>query len=204
MAQDALQAPWTDHAGRNPGEDQLPEVPGRARVGPGRCRLPKLHAYAQRVQSRRPAKNRELKETRQAIELICFLRVSLLELTDIAVQQNLRRSQDLFREATQKVRTKRERSDSAAARSGAPCPRGATRRRQAVPGDGASKPIGCYARCWTPRRGASSPRCARPCPPTHQRVKAFLGARSPWISAATARSGFEQLEAWRELQAEGR
>jgi hypothetical protein len=28
----------------------------------------------------------------QSIELVCFLRVSLLELTDIAVQQNLRRS----------------------------------------------------------------------------------------------------------------
>ena len=76
--------------------------------------LPKQHAYAQQVQARRPAKNRELKETRQAIELVCFLRVSLLELTDIAVQQNLRRSQQLFREATQKVRTTRERSDSVA------------------------------------------------------------------------------------------
>ncbi|RZL93179.1 MAG: DUF4158 domain-containing protein [Variovorax sp.] len=76
--------------------------------------LPKQHAYAQKVQARRPAKNRELKETRQATELVCFLRVSLLELTDIAVQQNLRRSQQLFREATQKVRTTRERSDSVA------------------------------------------------------------------------------------------
>jgi hypothetical protein len=76
--------------------------------------LPKQHAYAQQVQARRPAKNRELKETRQAIELVCFLRVSLLELTDIAVQQNLRRSQQLFREAAQKVRTTRERSDSVA------------------------------------------------------------------------------------------
>jgi len=76
--------------------------------------LPKQHAYAQQVQARRPAKNRELEESRQAIELVCFLRVSLLELTDIAVQQNLRRSQDLFREATQKVRTTRERSDSVA------------------------------------------------------------------------------------------
>jgi len=76
--------------------------------------LPKQHAYAQQVQARRPAKNRELKETRQAIELVCFLRVSLLELTDIAIQQNLRRSQQLFREASQKVRTTRERSDSVA------------------------------------------------------------------------------------------
>jgi hypothetical protein len=76
--------------------------------------LPKQHAYAQQVQARRPAKNRELKETRQAIELVCFLRVSLLELTDIAVQQNLRRSQQLFREATQKVKTTRDLSDSVA------------------------------------------------------------------------------------------
>jgi hypothetical protein len=50
----------------------------------------------------------------QSIELVCFLRVSLLELTDIAVQQNLRRSRQLFHEATQRVRTTRERSDSVA------------------------------------------------------------------------------------------
>lgn len=62
--------------------------------------LPKQHAYAQQVQARRPAKNRELKESRQAIELVCFLHVSLLELTDIAVQQSLRRSQQLFRRYT--------------------------------------------------------------------------------------------------------
>ena len=61
--------------------------------------LPKQYAYAQQVQARRPAKNRELRESRQAIELVCFLRVSLLELTDIAVQQSLRRSQQLFRES---------------------------------------------------------------------------------------------------------
>lgn len=40
------------------------------------------------MQARRPARNRELKEARQAIELVRLLRVSLLELADIAVQQN--------------------------------------------------------------------------------------------------------------------
>ncbi|MEJ8859190.1 hypothetical protein WKW79_31810 [Variovorax robiniae] len=65
-----------------------------------RCsRLPRP-LRAQAVQARRPAKNREFKMFRQMIELVCFLRVNLLELTDIAVQQSLRRSQQLFREST--------------------------------------------------------------------------------------------------------
>lgn len=58
--------------------------------------LTKQQAYARQVQSRRPAKTREIKPTRQWIELVCFLRVTLLELTDVALLQSSRRSQQLF------------------------------------------------------------------------------------------------------------
>ena len=76
--------------------------------------MPKQRAYAQQVQARRPAKSRELKEATQTIELVCFLRMSLLELTDVAMYQGSRRSQHLFREAAQKAQSTRGRSDSTA------------------------------------------------------------------------------------------
>ncbi len=74
--------------------------------------LAKQRAYAQQVQARRPVKSRELKETRQTIELVCFLRITLLEFTDIAVYQQHRRSQDLFRGAATKAQEAHIRSDS--------------------------------------------------------------------------------------------
>lgn len=55
--------------------------------------LAKQQAYARQVQTRRPVKTREIKASRQTIELVCFLRATLLELTDIALQQSSRRSQ---------------------------------------------------------------------------------------------------------------
>lgn len=70
--------------------------------------IPKQRAYAQHVQARRPVKTRELLESRQTIELVCFLHVSLLELTDVTIQQSHRRSQQLFREATQKAKAAKE------------------------------------------------------------------------------------------------
>ncbi len=72
--------------------------------------LPKQRAYAQQVQARRPAKSRELKESTQTIELVCFLRISLLELSDVAMHQANRRSQQLFREAAQNARSSQTRS----------------------------------------------------------------------------------------------
>lgn len=72
--------------------------------------LPKQRAYAQQVQARRPAKTRELKESTQTIELVCFLRISLLELSDTAMHQSNRRSQQLFREAAQRARSSQARS----------------------------------------------------------------------------------------------
>ena len=76
--------------------------------------LSKQRAYAQQVQTRRPVKTRELKDTRQTIELVCFLRVSLLEFTDIAVQQSNKRSQQLFRGAAEKAQAARACAESAA------------------------------------------------------------------------------------------
>ena len=76
--------------------------------------IPKQRAYAQQVQARRPAKSKEIKDTTQTIELVCFLRMSLLELTDLAMQQSSRRSQKLFRDAAEKAQSSRGRSESAA------------------------------------------------------------------------------------------
>jgi TnpA family transposase len=75
--------------------------------------LAKQQAYARQVQARRPVKTREIKATRQTIELVCFLRATLLELTDIALQQSSRRSQQLFREAADRAHARRVRSTTA-------------------------------------------------------------------------------------------
>lgn len=74
----------------------------------GGIAIPKQRAYAQHVQARRPAKTRELIDATQTIELVCFLNVSLLELTDVTIQQSHRRSQQLFREATQRAKAAKE------------------------------------------------------------------------------------------------
>jgi len=162
--------------------------------------LPKQHAYAQQVQARRPAKNRELRESRQAIELVCFLRMSLLELTDIAIQQSMRRSQQLFREATQKVRTTRERSDSVA-RQQAQLARDVLR-------DGA-KPF--QARCLeadrlltkvldAPHKSFAS-EVRKTLSTDHQRVRAFLGSLQSLEFGGRAKDpAFDQLAAWRQLK----
>ena len=72
--------------------------------------LAKQQAYARQVQARRPVKTRDIKPSRQLIELVCFLRVTLLELTDVALLQSSRRSQQLFREAADKAQSNRARS----------------------------------------------------------------------------------------------
>ena len=71
--------------------------------------LAKQQAYARQVQARRPVKTREIRPSRRLIELVCFLRVALLVLTDVAPLQSGRRSQQLFREAADKAQTKRVR-----------------------------------------------------------------------------------------------
>ena len=76
----------------------------------GAVSLAKQQAYARQVQARRPVKTRDIKPSRQLIELVCFLRVTLLELTDVALLQSSRRSQQLFREAADKAQSNRARS----------------------------------------------------------------------------------------------
>ncbi len=71
--------------------------------------LAKQQAYARQVQARRPVKTKYIKPSRQLIELVCFLRISLLELSDVALLQSSRRSQQLFRAAADKVKSNRER-----------------------------------------------------------------------------------------------
>ena len=72
--------------------------------------LEKQRVYAQRIQARRPAKTRELKASTRSIELVFFLRVTLLELTDSLLYQTGRRVCDLVRQAYDKTKTKQARS----------------------------------------------------------------------------------------------
>ncbi|EWS60879.1 Transposase, TnpA family [Methylibium sp. T29-B] len=75
--------------------------------------LSKQQAYAAHVQMRRPSMTARIEQQRQTVEIACFLRVTLLELTDAALMQASRRSQDLFRRAAERVQTGRSRSSGA-------------------------------------------------------------------------------------------
>ncbi|MDR5822477.1 hypothetical protein [Caballeronia sp. LZ043] len=72
--------------------------------------IEKQRAYAQRIQARRPAKVRELKASTRTIELICFLRVTLLDLTDALLYQTGRRISDLVRQAYDRTTVRQARS----------------------------------------------------------------------------------------------
>nr|WP_238553222.1 Tn3 family transposase [Cupriavidus necator] len=72
--------------------------------------IEKQRAYGQRIQARRPAKVRELKTSTRTIELVFFLRVTLLELTDAMLYQTGRRVSDLVRQAYNRTTTKQARS----------------------------------------------------------------------------------------------
>lgn len=72
--------------------------------------IEKQRAYAQRIQARRPAKVRELKASTRTIELICFLRVTLLDLTDALLYQMGRRVSDLVRQAYDRTTVRQARS----------------------------------------------------------------------------------------------
>jgi len=67
-------------------------------------------AYAQRIQARRPAKVCELKASTRTIELIFFLRVTLLELSDALLYQTGRRVSDLVRQAYDRTTVRQARS----------------------------------------------------------------------------------------------
>ena len=96
--------------------------------------LAKQQAYARQVQTRRSVKTREIKPTRQLVELVCFLRVALLELTDVALLQSGRRSQQLLREAADKAQTKRARGTTGLIQQATKAPSGAARRIEELAG----------------------------------------------------------------------
>lgn len=72
--------------------------------------IEKQRAWAQRIQARRPVKIRELKAPTRTLELVFFLRVTLLELTDSLLYQTGRRVSDLVRQAYEKTTAKQARS----------------------------------------------------------------------------------------------
>ena len=70
----------------------------------------RLRAYAQAIANRPPAESRRRVEETQALETICFLRVTLLELTDTLMYMTGRRVNDLVRHASNRVTAKQARS----------------------------------------------------------------------------------------------
>ncbi|WP_353506748.1 Tn3 family transposase [Variovorax sp. J31P179] len=78
--------------------------------------LSKQQAYAAHVVMRRPSMTARIEQRRQAVEVVCFLRATLMELTDIALLQASRRSQELFRHAAERVHQSRARSNGATLR----------------------------------------------------------------------------------------
>ena len=72
--------------------------------------LEKQRGYSQQMQARRPVKSKQIRDTTAAIELVFFLRITLLELSDSAVYQSGRRVSDLVRSAFRKTQAKQARS----------------------------------------------------------------------------------------------
>lgn len=70
---------------------------------------PRLRAYGQAVVNRPPAETRRLKSDSQAVEVVCFLRMTLLDLTDMALFMAARRISDLVRHAAARVQSKQTR-----------------------------------------------------------------------------------------------
>lgn len=70
----------------------------------------RLRANAQAIANRPPAESKRRVEETQALEMICFLRVTLLELTDTLMYMTGRRVNDLVRHASNRVTAKQARS----------------------------------------------------------------------------------------------
>lgn len=69
----------------------------------------RMRAYGQGVVNRPPIETRRLKPDSQALEVVCFLRMTLLNLTDTALFMAARRISDLMRHATVRVQSKQTR-----------------------------------------------------------------------------------------------
>jgi hypothetical protein len=165
--------------------------------------LAKQQAYARQVQARRPAKTRDIKPSRQLIELVCFLRVTLLELTDVALLQSSRRSQQLFREAADKAQSNRVRGTTSLVHQAA--------KARAVLHDEAKS---WQARVIEAREllaelaetagGSFVSQVRKALAEDSQRVHACLAALKDLdFGGRSGDPGFEQWKAWAELQRQG-
>ena len=65
--------------------------------------IEKQRFYARRMRRRRPSRLQELAEPRRTLELVCFLRVALLQTTDAVLHMTRQRTADIVREATQEA-----------------------------------------------------------------------------------------------------
>lgn len=68
--------------------------------------LARIQAYSREVVNRPPSSTERLSEDRKRLELCCFLHVTLLELTDLAVDQASRRVNNMARQAEGRVQDK--------------------------------------------------------------------------------------------------
>jgi hypothetical protein len=90
-------------------ETQLAKVVALYELGLQRYPLPMLRleqllVYARRLRQRAPQQVRRLREPRRSLELIGFLRLTLLQTTDIAIALAGKLMLDIWRRARQKVR----------------------------------------------------------------------------------------------------
>ena len=166
--------------------------------------LAKQQAYARQVQARRPVKTRDIKPSRQLIELVCFLRVTLLELTDVALLRSSRRSQQLFREAADKAQSNRAAGHDQPRPSscqGASCP---PRRNQDLASPrhrGQGTPLAELAET---AGGSFVSQVRKALAEDSQRVHACLAALKDLdFGGGSGDPGFEQWKAWAELQRQG-
>jgi TnpA family transposase len=66
-------------------------------------RLERQRSYARQMRRRRPARLRALTEPRRTLEMVCFLRITLLQSTDVVLSMADRLIQDLHARTTQDV-----------------------------------------------------------------------------------------------------
>ena len=164
--------------------------------------LSKQQAYAAHVQMRRPSMTARIERQRQTVEIVCFLRVTLLELTDMALMQASRRSQDLFRRAADRVQKGRSRSSGAVLQQ-------ALRAKSVLHDE---------AKLWRDRvlearalladigeagAGTFASQVRRALAEDNRRVHAHLaGLRDIEFAGMTGDPGYEQWQAWERLQAQ--
>jgi hypothetical protein len=160
--------------------------------------LSKQQAYASHVQSRRPSMTARIEHQRQSIEIVCFLRVTLLELTDVALTQAARRSQQLFRQAAERVQKNRSRSSGSVLQQAL--------KARAILHDG--------SRPWRDRvlearaaldeigeaSGSFAAQVRQSLAEDNRRVRACLaGLRELEVAGVEGDAGFEQWRAWCDL-----